>query len=305
MSFAKFALCRFLPGVLLLLCAMQVHAAPKVVVSVLPVHSLVSALMEGIGEPRLLIPGGQSPHASQLKPSQVSELAAADLIVWIGPSLERRVAKIIAQRRGAARIVTLLEHAEITPLPEPQEDDHADDHDHDHWRADPHLWLSFEHAQSIVRIAARELAVLDPPNREAYESNARNLRVRLERLRESLREELRGVVGVPYLVFHDAYRYFEHEFNLHPVGFLTVSAARPPGVKRIRRIKQLIQSQKVRCVFSEPQFQPELVRTLVADTDAASGVLDPLGAGLTPGPDAWFALMRGLADSLVSCLKRI
>lgn len=304
---------------LLLLLVAQAHAAPKVVVSVLPVHSLVSALMRDVGDAQLLILGGQSPHASQLKPSQVDALATADLIVWVGPLLERPVGKIIAQRRGAARIVTLLENDEITLLPgrygaEGRRHGHGEEaqtqaaHAHradDHWRADPHVWLSFDNARAIVEIVARELVSIDPPHRDRYESNARDLLSRLAQLRQSLHEDLRGVVDAAYVVFHDAYGYFEHEFDLHPVGYLTISAERPPGAKRIRRIRQIITSRKVRCVFSEPQFQHGLVDTLVADSGVASGVLDPLGAGLKAGPDAWFELMRRLGDSLTACLGRL
>ena len=300
-------------GGLLLLLVAQAHAAPKVVVSVLPIHSLVSALMRDVGDPQLLLPAGQSPHASQLKPSQVGALEAADLIVWVGPLLERPVEKIIAQRRGAARIVTLLESEEITLLPGRRHGEEAQtqtqtDHDHDahdHSRADPHLWLSFDNARAIVEIVARELVHLDPPNRARYESNARDLFARLAQLRQSLHRDLRPVVDAAYVVFHNAYGYFEHEFDLHPVGYLTISSERPPGAKRIRQLKQIIKARKVRCVFSEPQFQPGLVETLVADSGAAAGVLDPLGAGLQAGPDAWFELMRGLGDSLTACLGRL
>ena len=298
--------CKSLLGGLLLLLVAQAHAVPKVVVSVLPIHSLVSALMRDVGDPQLLIPGGQSPHTSQLKPSQVGALEAADLIVWVGPLLERPVEKIIAQRRGAVRIVTLLENEEITLLPG-QQHEHGDETQtsHDHWQADPHLWLSFDNARAIAEIVARELVRLDPPNRARYESNARNLLTRLAQLRQSLHRDLRPVADAAYVVFHNAYGYFEHEFDLHPVGYLTISTERPPGAKRIRRLKQIIKARKVRCVFSEPQFQPGLVETLVADSGAAAGVLDPLGAGLQAGPDAWFELMRGLSDSLTACLGRL
>ena len=297
-------------GGLLMLLVAHAHAAPKVVVSVLPIYSLVSALMRDVGDPQLLLPAGQSPHASQLKPSQVGALEAADLIVWVGPLLERPVEKIIAQQRGAARIVTLLEHEEITLLPgrHSEEAQTQTDHDHDahdHWQADPHLWLSFDNARAIVEIVARELVRLDPPNRARYESNARDLFARLAQLRQSLHRDLRPVAGAEYVVFHDAYGYFEHEFDLHPVGYLTISSERPPGAKRIRQLRQIIKARKVRCVFSEPQFQPGLVETLVADSGAEAGVLDPLGAGLQAGPDAWFELMRGLGDSLTACLGRL
>ncbi len=302
---------RLLLGWALLLATAQAAAdPPKVVVSVLPVHGLVAALMDGVGDPQLLLRAGQSPHGASLKPSQVRLLEAADLIVWIGPALERPLAKPIAARRGAARIVTLMESGEITPLPGRHEHAHETEglppepHDpHSQRSADPHLWLSVDNARGIVRIVARELARLDEANRSRYAANARDLLARMERLRRSLRARLRGVADAPYVVFHDAYRYFEQAFGLRPAAALTVSPQRPPGARRMREIRRLIRARNIRCVFSEPQFPPGLVKTLVADTNATPGVLDPLGAALQPGPDAWFALMRGIADGLVDCLE--
>ena len=321
----RFGFLRFLPACALLLVSAQTHAAvPNVVVSVLPVHSLVSALMRGVGDARLLVRAGQSPHGNQLKPSQIRSLDAADLIVWVGPLLERPLEKAIAARRQSGRVVTLLENDQITLLPGRRGGvwaQHEHEHEHEHaaghfdglqpdrqhdeqpdWQADPHLWLSVANAQAIVRIVARELASLDPANRARYQANARDLSSRLEQLRHSLHERLRAVADSRYVVFHDAYQYFEQEFGLHPVGSLTVSPDRPPGARRIREIRQTIRSRNVRCVFSEPQFAPALIDTIVADTAAATGVLDPLGAALEAGADVWFDLMRGLADSLVDCL---
>ena len=166
------------------------------------------------------------------------------------------------------------------------------------------MWLSFDNARAIVDIVARELADLDPSNGARYGANARELSAKLAQLRQSLHADLRGVADAPYMVFHDAYGYFEREFGLQSVAALTISVERPPGAKRIRQIREFIHARKVRCIFSEPQFQPDLVDTLAADTNIGTGVLDPLGAELAAGPEAWFELMRGLADALVACLGR-
>ncbi len=350
---------RFLLGGAILLASVSAYAAPKVVASMLPVHSLVSALMHDVGEPQLLMPAGQSPHVSQLKPSQARMLEKADLVVWIGPQIERSLEKILHERRAETQVVTLLESDEITLLPQREgghwpghdhddheghddhaghddeghddhaghedeghdnyaghedegHDDHAghddeahddhDDHAADRARIDPHLWLSFANARAIAHIVTAQLTRMDPANRDRYEANSRELLSKLDRTQQSLREQLSGVAEAPYIVFHDAYQYFEHEFDLHPAGALTINPEVPPGAKRVREIKELIQERNANCIFREPQFPPGLVTTLVADTAATGGVLDPLGAGLQPGADAWFALMQNLADSLTDCL---
>jgi len=337
--------------------ASPARAAPEVVVSILPLHSLTANLMRGVGAPHLLMPAGQSPHAAQLKPSQVRQLEGADLIVWIGPSFEQSLAKIIARPRenGGARMVTLLEDDSILHLPvrdgglweahdhahghdeyedgheehahgdaHDEHDDHGDHDEHGHgdahkdehddhaddrhadWRIDPHIWLSVENARAIVDIVARELAAADPANAAQYDANRLEALAQLAALRRDVGERLgaaRDGLDARYVVFHDAYHYFENEFGLQPLGAVTISPEQSPGARRIRDIKQAIRDRGARCVFSEPQFQPDLVHTLAADTGASVGVLDPLGAALTPGPQAWFDLMNGLADALADCLE--
>ena len=107
----------------------------------------------------------------------------------------------------------------------------------------------------------------------------------------------------PYLVFHDAYQYFERRYDLSAVGSVVLSPEQRPGAKRVADIQARIHDLHARCVFSEPQFQPALVETVIAGSTARRGVLDPLGAELTAGPEAYFQLVQGLSSSLRACLS--
>lgn len=334
----------FLLAVLLPACA---AAAPRVVVSLPPVHSLTTVLMHGVGEPQLLLRAGQSPHGVQLQPSQRKMLADADLIVWVGGALEPRLAKI-AKARGDAHSLALMEQDGITLLPAREgahahdhgehadahadehahedehgheehaheeehgheeehahEDEHADEHadEHEHARTDPHIWLSVKNAQAIARIVARELARIDPQNRAQYERNLRALQKKITQLRRELQAQLRGLQDARYVVFHDAYAYFENEFGLRAPAVMRFNPEVAAGAAHVREVRNLIATENIRCIFSEPQFSPSMVRTLAEDSGVQSGVLDPLGAELQPGADAWFALMRALAGSLSNCLR--
>ncbi len=108
--------------------------------------------------------------------------------------------------------------------------------------------------------------------------------------------------SLPYLVFHDAYQYFERHYGLSPVGAVSTGPERPPGARRVYEVRRRIAERDIRCVFTEPQFRPALVRTVVEGTPARIAVLDPLGADIEAGPEAWFILMRRLGESLLSCL---
>ena len=182
--------------------------------------------------------------------------------------------------------------------------DHHDEHEgHDHGEHDLHLWLDPHNAKEMTEVIAETLAKIDPANASKYEANADKLAGRIDKLDHEIEEALAKVKDRPYLVFHDAYQYFESHYGLGAVGSISVSPERKPGAKRIAELRHVIEDNKAVCVFAEPQFQPTIVQTLVEGTKARSGVLDPVGGSLPPGPDAWFTLMDNLAKSLENCLS--
>ena len=292
---------RILLCLLLALALPVAGAAPKVVASILPVHSLAAALMQGQDEPWLLVPAGQSPHHFSLRPSDAQALQQADLVVWVGPELEGFLRNPLQGVR--ARVLTLLdiEAVEVLSAGSAASQEHAQESAEPGAR-DAHLWLDPRNAIAIAETLATALSELDPPHREQYRRNAEQLTQRLKRLDLELEQRLALVQGHPYVVFHDAYRYLERRYGLRPVGVVAVDPERPPGARRVREVRAAIRSSGARCVFSEPQFPSRLVPVLLEDSGARSAVLDPLGTGIPPGPDAYFQLMQQLASALLDCL---
>jgi zinc transport system substrate-binding protein len=284
-------------------------AAPKVVVSIKPIHSLVAAVMAGIGEPALIVAGGSSPHVYTLRPSDARKLEAADIVFWVGPILEGFLAKPIASLAAKAEIVELDRAPGVALLPARKGGDWDED-EHDHHEAasaaeqDGHLWLDPANAKAIVSLAEARLSALDPANAQRYQSNAAALQQRLDALDAGLRQRLGPVRGLPFVVFHDAYQYFERRYALSAIGSITVSPEHLPGAQRIQSIHDKVARLGARCVFSEPQFEPRLVQTVIEGTQARTAVLDPEGAALRAGPELYFTLMDGLADALATCLAR-
>lgn len=294
----------------LLTVALPAAAAPKVVASVKPIHSLVAGVMAGVGEPGLIVTGGSSPHVYTLRPSDAARLEAARLVFWVGPILEGFLVKPLAALSDKADIVELDRAPGIALLPARRGGAWEADHD-DHDRHEPggamleqdgHLWLDPANATIVVRVAVARLSALDPENAARYAANGAALERRLDALDEEMREELAPVRGVPFVVFHDAYHYLERRYGLAAIGSITVSPETLPGAGRVRSIRDKVATLGARCVFSEPQFEPALVQTVIADTGAKTGVLDPEGAALPPGPDIYVTMMRALARSLVNCL---
>lgn len=288
-------------------------AAPQVATDVQPVHSIVSRVMQGVGAPQLIVPPGASPHGLALRPSSARLIADADAIIWIGPALTPWLEGSLAAL-AEAPVLELTEAEGVTLLPlreggpfEAHNHDHghedAHNHDHDdHASVDAHLWLDPRNGAAIATAVADFLAGIDPANAEIYRTNAATFDAELTALEADLQARLAPVAGRPYIVFHDAYQYFEHHFDIPAVGSVTLGEADQPSAARVSEIRARIRDLNVTCVFAEPQFEPRLIATIIEGTGTRTATLDPLGAALEPGPDLYPLLLTGLADGLADCL---
>jgi zinc transport system substrate-binding protein len=300
-----------------------VLAGPRVAVSIAPVHSLMSAVMEGTGVPELLIPPGQSPHAYSPAPSSIKHIHAADLIVWIGPEFEVALKNTMDQVsnksmvRSIADIQNLISypvregglwdshdvHIHVDGQPEGIQASVLDDTGNKHNpRVDSHFWLSTSNAVIMAGWFSSWLISIDPENTSTYQTNTDRVISRIRNLHNELQQRLSPVNDIPYILFHDAYQYFEKEFGMRAVGSVTIGPDKPPGAKTIRILRNTLESDDIKCVFSEPQFEPRLISTLIENTVVRVGQLDPIGAEIMPGPELWFEVMANLGESLGNCL---
>jgi zinc transport system substrate-binding protein len=185
-----------------------------------------------------------------------------------------------------------------------EHDEHGDEHDdhhdgHAHGEFDIHFWLDPEIAKTIVTIVARELSEIDVANKSTYEANAKKAINDLDTLIAETRSKINS--DATYIVFHDAYQYFEKRFGIEVIGALTVNPEVLPGARQLAEIREVIEHEKVNCLFSEPQFNPSIAKTIAQDTGVKASVLDPLGAELNPGKDLYFDLIGDMASSFESC----
>ncbi len=250
---------------------------PKVVVTIKPIHSLVTAVMKGVAKPYLLLKSGESPHNYSLRPSKVRRLHAANLIIWVSPNIESFLEKSL--RAIKVPKIRLIDLPNLNLL-----------------NTDPHIWLDPNNAQVMVQAIAATLANIDSVHAQTYFNNANTLFVKINNLDEQLKLKLAPIQDLPYLVFHDAYKYFEHHYKLAAVGSIKLSPENRLSVRRVYKLRRQIKRQNIRCIFSEPQFQSPLVRILIEDTSVKHGILDPLGNG------SYFELLNDLTDSLIECL---
>lgn len=353
----------FLASTLLASSAVSAIADINVVTSIKPVHSLVSAVMQGVGKPGLIIEGAGSPHNYALKPSQAKMLESAKVVFWVGPEMEAFLEKPLETISANAKAVELINAHGLIKLEfreggafddhghedkaghdnhdhgekaEAGHDDHGhekkteaghDDHDHDkkadadhddhdhnkkaeagheghaHGEFDGHVWLDPMNAKAMVHEIEEALVAADPDNASKYKANAEKTMAKLDALFTEVSADLKPVHDKRFIVFHDAYQYFEKRFDVTASGSITVSPEVMPGAERITEIRAKVRELGATCVFAEPQFEPRLVATVTEGTRAKSGVIDPLGAALDSGPGQYFQLIRNMATSIKTCLS--
>ncbi len=307
---------------------------PQVAVDIAPVHSLVARVMDGVGTPDLIIQPGASPHEYSLRPSEAAALQNANLVFWIGPDLTPWLTDTIKTLAPDAAVTALMEVDGTIKLEfregalfeahaHEDDDDHVDeahdDHDEEARRDDqdddetgheghgqgarePHAWLSPQNAMTWLNVIAGQLSAADPDNAGAYFTNAAAGRTEMEALIGEVIATLDPVRDGQFLVFHDAYQYFEMDFDFPASGAISIGDASDPSPARIAEIQDRIAEQGIDCVLAEPQFNPGLVATVLDGTEAGTGMLDPLGSDLEPGPALYSQLIRNLSTALAGCM---
>ncbi len=282
---------------------------PKVVATILPIHGLVAGVMAGLGSPRLLIKGGASPHYHALRPSETRALARADVVFWVGPGLESYLEKPIRSLGAKARIVALSELPGLAILPARRAAEFKGRGgkrpagEAEGGVPDPHIWLDPRNAMAMADGIARTLVRADPANGARYRANAKDLRRRIETLAGELTALVGPVKDVPYLVYHDAFQYFERRFALAAIGAVIPSQESRPGPRRLQRLQALVRRHRARCIFVEAGAPAPLVAALDPGGVLRRVKLDPLGVRVAPGPDHYVTMMRANARAMVRCLN--
>ena len=318
-------------------------AEVNVVTTIKPLHSLVSSVMKGVGEPSLIIEGTNNPHTFVFKPSHAEMIENADIVFWIGKDLEAFMEKPLDSLAKNAKTIAFMDLASIEKLKFREQnifddhddhghddhddhghkdddhddhddhdghddehdghddhDDHAGHHDgHNHGEFDAHIWLDPANAKEMVLEISHELSELDPNNKSKYEDNASKTIAALDTLIEEVDNSLSK--DISYIVFHDAYQYFETRFGVKSAGALTLNPDVLPGAKQIADIQDLINDKGIKCIFSEPQYNPKIIETLGNDMNISSGVMDPLGAYIDAGPLMYSELIKEIANSIKNC----
>ncbi|ACS85929.1 zinc ABC transporter substrate-binding protein ZnuA [Musicola paradisiaca] len=321
-------------GVLLTGVCASSAASSAVLTSIRPLGFIAAAITDGVTTTDVLLPDGASPHDYALRPADVQRLQRADLVVWIGPEMEAFLQKALqplpAERNLALSSLPAVrdnllreshhddDEEENTASHDVDHDMHAKDgHSHDvgqnshdneadehhHGEFNMHIWLSPEMAQAVAVAIHDRLLERMPQNKDKLDVNLRNFTEKLAQVDKNVVNMLTPVRGKGYVVFHDAYSYFEQHYGLRPSGYFTINPIIQPGAQRLHQIRTQLVEHKAVCIFAEPQFRPAVINAVAKGTDVRIGVLDPLGSDITLDKDGYVNFLRHLSEQYLSCLN--
>jgi len=280
----------------------QVYAKPaNVLVSIKPLHSLISHITDGINQTELLLQQQQSPHNFQLRPSQKRQLNQADIFFYSSDNIEGFVSPLKSTNVDL-QFVQLSRIADIQTLP--VRSPHSHESHYSQNTTDGHIWLSIENAKIIGEYVTGVLSKNAPENAPRYHQNLQKLLLKLQTLKQQNLQLLKQYRDTPFLVYHDAFQYFERENHLSRAHFITTSPEHSPGIKRVRALRDLISSENIQCIFYEPPNIPSLLNTLTEDKPVKLAALDPAGLQIPMGKAHYFQLMRQTATTLKTCFTR-
>lgn len=289
---------------------------PQVLATIAPLAGIAAAVTEGISTPDLLISGNASPHTYALTPQAAEKLQKADILLWAGPGLEQVIVSKSALINPAATRLGLLDedagqihlatrHSALWEDDNEDEDGHGHDHGHDHHdhgAVDPHAWLEPDNAIILANRLATALASRDSAHAERYKANAAAFTAQVKSTDARIAAQLAPLATRGYMVFHDAYQYFEHHYGLKGLGALTLSPEVAPAPRHLADLQTRLRTGQVACVFAEPQFSSKLVEAVIADTPARQGLLNPDASDLAASPTLYTTYLQRLADGFSQCL---
>jgi len=272
-----------------------------VVATIRPVHSLLSSITQGVTTPVLLLDQTASVHHYSLLPSQRSTLNHADLIFWIGAALEGFLPRVLNSLPRQVKVIELIEAKNIRSLqPRGSVDEHAGHaHGHHNENIDPHLWLSIDNAMAMAQSMTTALSKADPANKAIYQTNLKKLIKRLQQTKNKTLQEFKNA-NFNYLVYHDAYQYFENMIKVKPLSAISNDEENAPGIRHLTQVNQLISKHKINCLIYNSYKLPAIVNNLI-DQNITKIQIDPLAQNLKPGPELYFNLLDSISSGYQQC----
>ena len=263
-----------------------------------------------------VIPVNSDHHNLTLKPSQVRALNNADIVVWVGDGLSAAVGHTLENGGGDKIIMTLTEDHDLRHLDrrdieqfgsEGDDHSHGRDHGHDDDHAgesiDPHVWLNFENLKITATHLSNKLSELSPNNATQFAANADKLIADLTKIQIRANAVFDGIDDAHFVTSHDAYQYFEDQFNFELEAVITGSDGAEIGPKTLSNLLEHMHDHVPSCMIVDPREGTKLAEQIAKDLGLTVVSLDPTGDNLDTTRNNVLGLMNETVDAFARCFK--
>ena len=276
------------------------QSTPSIVVSIKPIHSIVTKIMDGVTKPELLLDSNSSAHTFHLKPSQIKMISSADLVIVINENFELGL-------RKALKNINEDSHLKISELDQllihNSRGEAIYNKNEDSSKFDFHLWLDVNNMQLIATYISNIIIELDPKNKHTYSENLKELNLELDELKEQIKQQLAPFSSTPFAIYSDTLQYFEKSLELKRPVIITPFHGAGLSIKRTIDAKRKIKDLNISCLIYDTEVKAKQLRVLSEGLNLKSFKIDILGNEFTPGPDQYFNLMKKTSSQLSLCLK--
>ena len=293
----------------------QQHSQAKlrVLTTIKPIQALLIAIAGDQVESAQLIPDYASPHRYSFKPSDISLIKQADVIFQIDENFEILLNHAFENKSPKAPLISLADDNNIQLLKiigkhhhantqEHKETDGHNAHHKPHIQTDLHIWTSPQNMQILANIITATLSELDVKNKALYEKNLAQLNAALIKTTNEIQMALSSVKQKPYVVFHNSWQYFSHQFSLQTPTTVDFQEGISAGIKSIKSIREKIRDTGIHCVLADPSIKPERVRTVTEGQIVNTGFIDILGADLPLNDRTAIRLIKSISGTMEECL---
>lgn len=264
---------------------------PAIVSSIRPLTLIAQAIAGDRAEHATIIGLNDAAHHFTLSPGDRLQLETADILLWVGPPFEVELDEFFQRRQPDAELLTVLSIDGVTIH-------HLND-----GSIDPHVWLDPDNARWVAGALAERLGVIDPARRPFYQQRLAAFSNSLEAVTVTTQARLAELAQQDFIVYHNAYQYYEKRFGLAHAMALVSNPEVAPGIRETLRVQNRIAEIQPVCVLLEPDFNPALLRTLLGGTTTREVIIDLLGYELADDHDNYIGLLNTVTDGFVQCLS--
>jgi zinc transport system substrate-binding protein len=276
----------------LLFCMLTVsaHARVDIVTSIEPLALIGKAVVGDYGQIRSLVDPRQSPHEYSIRPSDRIAIEQANLLIWVDPGFELYLTDVFNTQAATKTLLTFSRLQDVELAFE------------ESGELDPHLWLDTHNALRLAEAIAKAASAIDPLNEINFQGNLDKFRIELEAASQDISAIFANKVEKTYAVYHNAYRYFENQFELQYSIVLLKHPESQANFQEIMQVRRSVQELQPRCLLIELDSNGATIATMLGGVELDMPIIDTMGYDVIADATGYITMLRKLAEQFRQCV---